>query len=76
MSKVTLEIAVFSVESALDAIQAGAHRIELCENPNEGGTTPSYGSLLAMSKQQTVPVFQSSDQEAVTFCIRISNIKS
>ena len=57
MSKVTLEIAVFSVQSALDAIQAGAHRIELCENPNEGGTTPSYGSLLAMSKQQTVPVF-------------------
>ena len=57
MSKVTLEIAVFSVQSALDAIQAGAHRIELCENPNEGGTTPSYGSLLVMSKQQTVPVF-------------------
>jgi copper homeostasis protein len=57
MSKVILEIAVFSVQSALDAIQAGAHRIELCENPNEGGTTPSYGSLLAMSQQQTVPVF-------------------
>jgi len=57
MSKVILEIAVFSVQSALDAIQAGAHRIELCENPNEGGTTPSYGSLVAMSKQQTVPVF-------------------
>ena len=57
MSKVTLEIAVFSVQSALDAIQAGGDRIELCENPNEGGTTPSYGSLLAMSKQQTVPVF-------------------
>ncbi|MSP07014.1 MAG: copper homeostasis protein CutC [Chitinophagaceae bacterium] len=57
MSKVTLEIAVFSVPSALDAIQAGAHRIELCENPNEGGTTPSYGILVAMSKQQTVPVF-------------------
>ena len=57
MSKVFLEIAVFSVQSALDAIQAGAHRIELCENPNEGGTTPSYGSLVAMSKQQTVPVF-------------------
>lgn len=57
MSKLTLEIAVFSVQSALDAIQAGADRIELCENPNEGGTTPSYGSLVAMSKKQTVPVF-------------------
>lgn len=57
MSKVILEIAVFSVQSAMDAIQAGAHRIELCENPNEGGTTPSYGSLVVMSKQKTVPIF-------------------
>lgn len=57
MSKVILEIAVFSVQSALDAIHTGADRIELCENPNEGGTTPSYGSLVVMSKQQIVPVF-------------------
>ncbi len=57
MLKVILEIAVFSVQSALDAIQAGAHRIELCENPSEGGTTPSYGSLVEMSKHQTIPVF-------------------
>ena len=40
-----LEIAVFSVEAAVTALKAGAHRIEFCENPLEGGTTPSYGSL-------------------------------
>lgn len=57
MSKVILEIAVFSVQSALEAIKAGADRIELCENPNEGGTTPSYGSLVEMSKHTTIPVF-------------------
>lgn len=57
MSKVNLEIAVFSVQSALDAIKAGADRIELCENPYEGGTTPSYGSLVEMSKDKSVPVF-------------------
>ena len=49
MSKVLLEIAAFSIEAALNALAAGADRIEFCENPMEGGTTPSYGSLLFFS---------------------------
>lgn len=57
MSKVILEIAVFSVEAALSAINAGADRIEFCENPGEGGTTPSYGSLVTLKKLTTKPVF-------------------
>ncbi|MEY3873781.1 MAG: hypothetical protein RL363_502 [Bacteroidota bacterium] len=57
MSKVLLEIAVFSVEAALSAIAAGADRIEFCENPGEGGTTPSYGSLVTLKKLTTKPVF-------------------
>lgn len=57
MSKVILEIAVFSVEAALSAIAAGADRIEFCENPGEGGTTPSYGSLVTLKKLTTKPVF-------------------
>jgi len=57
MSKVILEIAVFSVEAALSAINAGADRIEFCENPSEGGTTPSYGSLVTLKKLTTKPVF-------------------
>ena len=40
--KVILEVAVFSIEAALTALKAGADRIEFCENPSEGGTTPSY----------------------------------
>lgn len=56
-SKKVLEVAVFSLEAALVAIQAGADRIEFCENPNEGGTTPSYGSLKTLIKQTTIPVF-------------------
>jgi copper homeostasis protein len=55
--KVILEIAVFSVEAALNAISAGADRIEFCENPNEGGTTPSYGSLKTLIALTTTPVF-------------------
>lgn len=43
--KIILEIAVFGVEAAIEAMVAGADRIEFCENPLEGGTTPSYGSL-------------------------------
>ena len=52
-----LEIAVFSVEAALDAIKAGAHRIEFCENPQEGGTTPTFGSLSTLISLTSKPVF-------------------
>ena len=52
-----LEIAVFSVEAAVTALKAGAHRIEFCEHPQEGGTTPSYGSLKTLRSYTTQPVF-------------------
>lgn len=57
MMKTILEIAVFNIESALYAIAAGADRIEFCENPLEGGTTPSYGSLKNLIHKTKTPVF-------------------
>jgi copper homeostasis protein len=45
MSKAILEVCAFSVESCIIAEQAGAVRVELCDNPVEGGTTPSYGAI-------------------------------
>ena len=57
MSKKILEIAAFSIEAALRALDAGADRIEFCENPMEGGTTPSYGSMLLLSQITKQPVF-------------------
>ncbi len=52
-----LEIAVFNPGAALQAAAAGAHRIELCDNPADGGTTPSYGILKQVRKAVTIPVF-------------------
>lgn len=52
-----LEIAVFNVNSAIIAEQAGADRIELCENPSDGGTTASYGTLKTVREKISIPVF-------------------
>ena len=52
-----LEVAVFNISSALQAQSAGADRLELCENPLEGGTTPSYGTLKTVREKVTIPVF-------------------
>jgi copper homeostasis protein len=53
----TLEIAVFNIQSALVATNAGADRIELCENPADGGTTASYGTLKTIREKISIPVF-------------------
>ena len=52
-----LEIAVFNIQSAILAANAGADRIELCENPFDGGTTPSYGTLKIVREKILTPVF-------------------
>ena len=54
---VLLEICVFNVATAIAASNAGADRIELCENYANGGTTPSYGYLKTIREKIAIPVF-------------------
>jgi copper homeostasis protein len=43
--KCIVEIIGFTIEGCMIAQDAGADRIELCDNPGEGGTTASYGFI-------------------------------
>ena len=52
-----LEICVFNIAAAIAAEKAGADRLELCENYDNGGTTPSYGTLKLIRRHINIPVF-------------------
>jgi copper homeostasis protein len=45
-----LEVCAFNLQSCIIAQAAGAVRVELCDNPIEGGTTPSYGTIQQVRK--------------------------
>lgn len=49
------EVCVESLAEALNAVHAGATRIELCENLTVGGTTPSYGTIKKCKEVLPVP---------------------
>ncbi len=55
--KYILETIAFNIESCSIAQSAGANRIELCDGPGEGGTTPSYGFIKAARKLLRIPLY-------------------
>lgn len=52
-----MEVCIDNLESALNAEQGGAMRLELCSALNDGGLTPSVGFLKVVKKKVKIPVF-------------------
>ncbi|HEY1113770.1 MAG TPA: copper homeostasis protein CutC [Chitinophagaceae bacterium] len=52
-----LEVIAFTLESCRTIQSSGAHRIELCDNAAEGGTTASYGMIRAARELVTIDLF-------------------
>jgi len=55
--KYELEVIAFDLVSCIIAAENGATRIELCANPQEGGTTPSAGMIKEARKISTIQLF-------------------
>lgn len=55
-----LEVACFSAKSAAIACEAGADRVELCDDCHAGGTTPSrecVSETVALARRRGIPVY-------------------
>lgn len=52
-----IEVSAYSVQWCIDAQNAGANRVELCDNIYEGGTTPSIGSIELARKHLAVELY-------------------
>jgi copper homeostasis protein len=53
---IKIEVVAYNIEDAIKAADKGAHRIELCASPAEGGTTPSFGTISAVKEILSIPV--------------------
>lgn len=52
-----LEVCAFNIQSCITAQKAGAARVELCDNPVEGGTTASYGAIALVREKISILLY-------------------
>jgi len=55
--KYIIEIATSDFATTKSAVEGGADRIELCSNLAEGGTTPSYGTIIKCREKFNVSLY-------------------
>jgi len=54
--RITVEICVGDLRSAIEAGEGGADRVELCDRLEVGGTTPSAGTIAEAVRRLSIPV--------------------
>src|SRR5687768_5377654 len=56
-TKRIFEVCAFNIQSAIIAQKAVAARVELCDNPLEGGTTSSHGTIIEIREKITIELY-------------------
>lgn len=54
---IILEVCAFNIQSCIIAEKAGAARVELCDNPVEGGTTASHGAIRQTRERISIQLY-------------------
>ena len=70
-----LEICAYNIQSCLVAQNNGASRVELCAEPLQGGTTPSYGLIKMALDRLTIPVFPIIRPRGGNFCYNADELE-
>lgn len=63
-----VEVVVYNIHSAMKAEEGGADRIELCDSPGDGGTTPSPGTVEVVRKNVNLDVYTMIRPRGGDFC--------